>query len=285
MRLACVLLLSAAVLASPLERADAAEAEAPCPPPESQGEAIELSREAADAFLDELFAYYEKVERLSANLAQTKRGGVFKNPQRKAGTLKLQAPDRFVVDLSEHGLRIVGDGRYIWLHDTEFGDVERYDAPGQGAATGDTPAAQAGALGALVALGQGTVEELRRTYEVTALRGRGLDGARQTKLRLVPRDRDPGDPQRLLFVFPHAEFIPHEIALVGPDPGAGREPTVTTVHLSETSTNVDGLEPFPEETFMFEPKEHMEIRDMSAEGARRISIDEARQAAASAPGG
>jgi outer membrane lipoprotein-sorting protein len=225
-----------------------------------------LSRDAVDQILEGLFERHRDLEYLRAQVVQTRSGGVFRRPVQKEGVLKACLPDKMVLDMGDDGLFVLLDGTYVWLWDTDFDDVERY-ALGQYGES-HSPGLAAIFLGADVA----TVEELRRLYKVT---GTGAQGG--TSFVLIPKKGELADRYRQIRLFlPDGALLPSRTELVGVRGKGTGEAPMTRYEVENVQSNLGGLEPYPQEAFVFPLEEGMTVRDMSREqGERALTYEEA----------
>lgn len=233
-----------------------------------------LSPEAIDKKLEFLFERYGKLRHLQARLAQTKSGGLWLRPTTQTGIIKAALPHCFLLDMAEDGTVIVGDGTYIWKHDTEYDEVERFDFKRARQDEESSLGLSAFLFGGAIR----TAKEVRRDFAVTA-----TATAAKTRFHLIPKAGKLAESwQSIEFELAADSFIPNYLRMTG-KAQEGRKPLVTEQRFSEVQTNLDSLEALPDSTFRFPLSKDLEMSDMDApKGDRTLSYEQAQQDVAKA---
>lgn len=227
---------------------------------EDEAKPTPLGREETDAFLERVFEKNEDLSYFTAGIRLTKSGGALKRPNVKSGSVSVQLPDRFLLDLSDSGLRILADGTYAWVHDTDLDDVERWRVE---TGEGKADAASLGGFALFLGGEAKTPEEIRRRFNVNAFRIGG-----DTRLLLMPIEKELASRyERFTVSFAKDARLPSLVQTTSKVEKNSNLPSmVTRYELSEIQTNLDGRDKFPPETFVFPLTRDMAVRDMSPPG-------------------
>lgn len=237
-----------------------------------------LSDADADAVLQGIFDRAAKLEYLDATMITTKQGGIVKGKQSQYAEVKMAAPAKLYM-LSrgdskeplpfEQCSLMIFDGEYLWeLEPLYEGDEKRAATRRQLNAKGEDGGAAPGMAVFLLGQDVRTPGELREKFDSVKAVFEPGKGEREGSYRFT---LTLGKPDRTLDVwFRKGATVPWRIRTtetkqahdpLGIGGGGGAKSTVDERELLQVRTNLDGLTPFPAETFVFPLTDGIEVRD------------------------
>ncbi|MHC4884464.1 MAG: LolA family protein [Planctomycetota bacterium] len=234
--------------------------------------ARKLSDPECEAFLKDYFKRNQELKAFSAEIQQEKSGGVFKRTDIKRGTLRVLLPSRLLLDMSDDGLKIVLDGTYAWLHDTDLDDVERYRLSSKEGGNEKADGSQMGGLALLMGKGGDSVEAILQRFRIEATEVEGI-----VRIRLYPKEEAlKAKVGEMEVHFPKGGVLPIYIRTTGVKLKDAKRPPLSTIYrLSKANSNLDGLTVFPVNDFLFPLSEELEVREMGGkDGERVVPYDE-----------
>jgi outer membrane lipoprotein-sorting protein len=223
-----------------------------------------MTDQEIDTFIEKLFKKHEKLKFFTAEIKQSKSGGIYKREVTKSGTITANLPDKFLLDMSDDGLKITVDGKYAWVYDTDLDDVERWTLDKHNN-EGKSFDIASFFLGTAVK----TAKELRKEFEI-----KGTQASTKQSFFLSPKTgKMKENIKEIILTFAGDETLPCYVKTTAiPKKGSNRPPQITSQIITNQKTNLDGLAPIKDDTFIFNPTKDMEIRDMDAKGGPKNLI-------------